>query len=471
MTQNNPLLPLRSTRCDSDRDGWTRKEDHPVWMLTQTPEPELIMHPLVLGLIEQKWWLLGNVYALNFALHVVYAALLVAFIILLRPFANLDCLKDEGVVPPIWNCSLFHTSSVCEEELAEVKRLASFEDIYSIRILSYSLAWVFVAMEIGQMLMRPKDYWDRRNCFDAVFLQGSLLFLVDFHPECPVPVLSAWQWNLGTVSTFFAFMTVLLELRDFPSLGSFFVSMFLHVLGTFLKVGLAVVLYFISFGFLLYTILPSKEGPTRLMTDFMQIVGMTLGEIDLSDLMEHAESMSGLDKGFALAFFFLFCVCMPIGLMNLLVGLAVSDVGAMKRDANVTVLVSKLKAILALEFSFHHSIACRLGLLCREEESPFPAEWCEKSVNCAIEENRHMAHRPKCIRYQPNATFFNRIRDALSLHVSCQDAQEMVRVLNQHFTRTNEFVMKRQLRELKEKIDGQLLRGVNSPLPSFPAGP
>ena len=65
----------------------------------------------------------------------------------------------------------------------------------------------------------------------------------------------------------------------------------------------------------------------------------------------------------AVIFFILFCVCMPIALMNLLVGLAVSDVDVLKRDAKITELRSKLETILHWDYSLPTFIAKKLDLL------------------------------------------------------------------------------------------------------------
>ena len=87
------------------------------------------------------------------------------------------------------------------------------------------------------------------------------------------------------------------------------------------------------------------------------------------------------DKVFAIFFFVVFCVGMPVAFMNLLVGLAVSDVDALKRDAKITELKSKLETILAWQYSLPVCITKRLDLLNQEDYWPVcPSEWVKEKV-------------------------------------------------------------------------------------------
>ena len=274
---------------------------------------------------------------------------------------------------------------------------------------------------------------------DGICVVSSLLFVVDFNSyfnSCTVHFLSSWQWHSGAIAVFFNYMLILMDMRDFPSLGGSFVSMFLQILSTFLKVVLALIVYILSFAIVFISVLPTAEHFNKRGPAFLTTFSMTLGELDFTGLYESAILPRPADEGmFGTVFFLLFCVCMPIAFINLLVGLAVSDVGALTRNAKIAELTSKLEMILEWDFSLPTYAAERFDLLSarpceREAWLSCPQEWETADSQSMKQRVAKKAFEPKGFFFFSNRGIVNRILCAFHLPINTEVTDELQEALN-----------------------------------------
>jgi len=80
----------------------------------------------------------------------------------------------------------------------------------------------------------------------------SIIFVsYGFDSDCVCP--ESWQWQLGAVSVFLAWVELVILLKDSPNIGIYIV-MFFVITRTLAKVIMLVVLLVLSFGFAFYMI-------------------------------------------------------------------------------------------------------------------------------------------------------------------------------------------------------------------------
>ena len=66
-----------------------------------------------------------------------------------------------------------------------------------------------------------------------------------------------WQWSLGAVSVFLAWLNLVLFIQKFPQLG-IYVVMFTHVLYTFVQFFIVFFLFIVAFALAFYTVLQDQ---------------------------------------------------------------------------------------------------------------------------------------------------------------------------------------------------------------------
>ena len=94
-------------------------------------------------------------------------------------------------------------------------------------------------------------------------------------------------------------------------------------LGFFLTFGIII----ISFCFVFHTLLPASDSFNRLDNSFVKVLAMLMGELDFTNSFVKNDE-AGLA---AKLFFLIFLVFMALVFMNLLLGIAVSDIHELER--------------------------------------------------------------------------------------------------------------------------------------------
>ena len=90
------------------------------------------------------------------------------------------------------------------------------------------------------------------NCIELLACVSSIIFASHFGTNCWCP--TNWQWQLGAIAVFLAWINLILFLKRVPLLG-IYVLMFNSILYTFLKFALIAALFVAAFGFAFYMIL------------------------------------------------------------------------------------------------------------------------------------------------------------------------------------------------------------------------
>ena len=184
-----------------------------------------------------------------------------------------------------------------------------------------------------------RKYIDTRNILQ-IYIFGSISVLL-FTNDC---------W---TNHTFFSLtcpimcFELLFEFGYHPSLYKY-IHMFLSVMRSYVKILLIYLPIILGFCFGFYQMYPLPEKdeekgfPSTLFSMFGKIFVMLLGEIDYMDIPIE-------DDGWRMFFFFMFLISITLALLNLLNAVAITDTGAMIKEAEKDVLYNILVSLESWE--------------------------------------------------------------------------------------------------------------------------
>ena len=100
-------------------------------------------------------------------------------------------------------------------------------------------------------LLRWNYVKDWENWMEIALYVCSIVFAWVFHTECLCPF--EWQWQVGVVSMFLGWITLLVFVQKFPNTG-IYVLMFLSICYTFLKAVILFALLVLAFSLTFYMV-------------------------------------------------------------------------------------------------------------------------------------------------------------------------------------------------------------------------
>uniref|UniRef100_A0A2C9JR09 Ion transport domain-containing protein n=1 Tax=Biomphalaria glabrata TaxID=6526 RepID=A0A2C9JR09_BIOGL len=167
------------------------------------------------------------------------------------------------------------------------------------------------------------------------------------------------QWDFGAVSILLAWFNCMVNLQRFNLVGIYIV-MFLAIMKTLLQVILIFFMIVTAFGLAFY-VLMSEEPSQRHKTPLLSIYSTFILIFEIEYLLtfntvyldNDPSTLHFSTLSFLLLAIFLFC--MPLLLVNLLIGLAVGDIASVQRDAK--------QKKLATQVMFHDSVEEALPFL------------------------------------------------------------------------------------------------------------
>lgn len=119
-------------------------------------------------------------------------------------------------------------------------------------IILIALSVTRFVFEIAQCLLLRWNYVkDWENWMEMALYICSIMFAWVFHTECLCPF--EWQWQVGVVSMFLGWITLLVFVQKFPNTG-IYVLMFLSICYTFLKAVILFALLVLAFSLTFYMV-------------------------------------------------------------------------------------------------------------------------------------------------------------------------------------------------------------------------
>lgn len=203
--------------------------------------------------------------------------------------------------------------------------------------------------EIFQLYCNPNEYIrDPENYGQIISVVGMVLSFLPPHPEHKKHGdESDWQHHLAAIVIVVAWINLMMHVGRFPVFG-LYVQMFTTVARNIGKLLVAYVSLIVGFAMGFGVLFPETQSfshmPYALLTAFV----MMAGESDYSQIFYEAKE--GIKyNGTTHLVFLVFILLISVVLMNLIVGLAVSDIQGLQKSARLDRLVRLTKQIARME--------------------------------------------------------------------------------------------------------------------------
>ncbi|KAG7175894.1 Transient receptor potential channel pyrexia-like 1 [Homarus americanus] len=348
----------------------------------------LLKHPLCETLLFLKWLRVRSFFIVNLVFYALLVAMLTCYIMVVFPAASclhLNSTTQETIFPPfqftastfletnqkplstkvdsdhpnILEVSLdFSNGSLEPTETSDTILPIQLEKISKREqcgmkyeeLLVYLLyfVWAGISMlaikEIFQVIDTPRTYF---SSWDNVIVWPIIIFTMTITVTSYVRHdTEEWEHHLAAIVIFLSWVELLLLIGRFPIFG-LYIQMFTHVTKNFGKFLFAYVslinAFSLSFGVLFPNHPPFKVYALR----FIKTLVMMTGEIEYDDWFFGDKKIMYL--GTSHVIFAVFLIFVTIILMNLLVGLAVSDIQGLQKSAGLDRLVRQTELIAHFE--------------------------------------------------------------------------------------------------------------------------
>ena len=308
-----PPILGREMETDDDADDSKRAlpETEALWYLSTTSKQHrsLLKHPVIASFLWLKWQRIRTFYYVNLLLYVLFVSLLTTYIFL--RYGGLNDSKEQ------------------KSDSGGLKFLA---------VVIALLLIVLLIREIFQMLVSFKRYFfSPENLMELSII--VLSFVILFDEDSSVEM----RRHLAAVVILFSWTETLVLIGRHPKLSTN-VTMFTTVVSTFFRFllwyGIIVLAFAIAFFLMFHD--ENYEFFDRVWIAFVKTSAMFVGELEFSDIPFTSNAIS---YAIFLAFIFLVVVV----LMNLLNGLAVSDTGLIREEAEVVGWSSRVELITYTE--------------------------------------------------------------------------------------------------------------------------
>ena len=115
----------------------------------------------------------------------------------------------------------------------------------------------------------------------------TLMFVSVFHEDCLCP--ARWQWRVGIVAVFLAWVRLFFVLHQFPTIGVY-AGMMLTIVVEFLKVFIMATLLVVSFGITFYMAFFEPDIPVRSIHHKYHLVVCVMCDLNYTPTHENIKS-------------------------------------------------------------------------------------------------------------------------------------------------------------------------------------
>ena len=141
-------------------------------------------------------------------------------------------------------------------------------------VLVIMLSILRLCIELFQLIkLRLQYFLDWKNYMEFILYSGSIFFAFVFTTECFCPKSCMWQWQIGVVCVFLAWIDFILVVRLVPHIG-IYVVMFEKIVKNFIRVAFFAIFLVLSFAFSFYMLF---HDPTDIVSNnIWSLLGFTV---------------------------------------------------------------------------------------------------------------------------------------------------------------------------------------------------
>ena len=222
---------------------------------------------------------------------------------------------------------------------------------YVLLVFDFTLA----AKELFQLAQDPPQYF--RNP-ENLAEWALMLFLILIGTPL-LGYIDTWQKHLGALSVLICWFELMMLVGRLPRLG-LYIHMFSKVLKDFFQFLLAYASLAIGFAVAFAVLFPHYPPVGDPWRSTLKVLVMMTGELEFGDMFYPDNDDDTILNPTASLVFTAFLFVMTIILMNLLVGLAVSDIQGLQRTAKLGRLVRLTEQMTHIEFTLFSKVMTRL---------------------------------------------------------------------------------------------------------------
>jgi len=349
----------------------TYRQDIAIFMeLMKSPYHVLLKHPLSQAFLYLKWNQIKYLHLIFIIFsHFIYSTVYTVYALLI--FGSICEPKDDDKLMEN-RFNIFYVSIPCP---------LSGEKVNQAEVWIAKIAWlllilftfIYLCNEGIKILTTSKSYFRKWDSYIDIALILSF-FLISFHSDPfnkDEVVLGLWQFHVAAVGCFLTWLQMMFYIGKLPRFGKY-VQMFRAVAIGVLHFMIAYSPLIIAFAVSFMILFPNNEAFSMFPYAIVKLFVMMLGEIDYEDLYypqkhfieNHTVVSENENKtvseivpenenqnfpGTAHLLVLLFIFLVSIILMNLLVGLAVSDIQGLSKSAKLNQLVQQVELINYME--------------------------------------------------------------------------------------------------------------------------
>ena len=320
-------------------------------------------HPLCESFLHLKWLKVRKFFFVSLMFHLLFTILQTAFV--LQVYAGPQCvplnhclnetISDESNATRSWNRSV----ELPPRESVNGTCFSPLEEKCKIE-WSTLCVWVFLLM--STFILGAKETFQLMHSQKAYFLNwenwvqlGIIVnvLLISFHVD-PTPsllthqkIIQPWQHHAAAVGIFLVWGELMLMIGRLPTFG-IYVQMFTTVAKNFSKFLAAYFCLLVAFALSFCVLFPNYLSfNVPVPAAIVKTLVMMAGEIEYENFIY--ENGAALFDFTGHAMILIFVVLVSIILMNLLVGLAVSDIQGLQKSAGLDRLVRQTELISHIE--------------------------------------------------------------------------------------------------------------------------
>ena len=279
----------------------------------------LLTHPVVIRYLKMKWRKYGRALFLSYFFLFVIQVLCLSVFITTTPIPRLNISASGQVISSVNETVL---------EISPGSNVLRFVTLFLCFLCS--VVWVIDVFATGFAAFNITKYeliWVGGGAHIAIY---AFLIPWKFH----IYKLNYIYWEAGAVAGFLGWLAVVLFLKHFDVIG-IYVTMFLQVFTTLVKVLIMCFFFLLAFGLTFYIIVGEQSFFSSFGNSLFVIFSYMLGEIDYITYIDLQKN--GMLQYPVLTFLFVLtaAVLLAVVIMNLLIGLAVGDIDKIRQNALV----------------------------------------------------------------------------------------------------------------------------------------
>ena len=380
--------------------------NHPLMVINDYKQQNLLQHDVTRALINRKWNHFGKwFYYFNFLFYSCFLATLTTYVLSSQPY-------NPQMYPNLYQCSAYFSDHQFDnenqtylfpEEVFEGTRDKVNYGSRSILIVltfirfvaivighEFKIVWetsvkiLFLLKEFCLLLVSPflskkkkKKHEEKESIkievpsqnllyfflkqewaliFDlAVYIQALVIafnetYVIETpeHPHLRTYLRSCFQWQVSAAAVTLAWINLLVYMRQMSLVGKYIIILN-DIIYTFITFVVIFLIFVIAFTFGFYVLLHSQGNFETISNSFMKTLIMMSGEFDYGDIFFPEGEASAPFPTMTYIIFIVFFLLLSLILLNLLVGLSVSDVNIFVEVADLKKMSMRLKFVLNME--------------------------------------------------------------------------------------------------------------------------